>query len=113
MYGDLWREAGSISSRLKERPEQLKALGKALAEAERAYRVALRKEMLGLRASGLPASMVADVARGEKGVADLKCVRDCAEAVYKTEGEAINVDKLRLRLLDAQMQREWTSGGMA
>ena len=85
----------------------MQSSGVTLAQNERDYRVALRTEMLALRADGMPASMVGDVARGTPNVAELKLRRDCSEAVYKASQEAINVHKLQLRIIDAQINREW------
>ncbi len=36
--------------------------------------------------------------------------RDCSEAIYKASQEAINVIKLRIRMVDAQITRIWNSG---
>ena len=56
-------------------------------------------------------TLIDDVAKGDEDIADLRCKRDCSEAVYKACQEAINLDKLRIRILDKQADREWSSGG--
>jgi hypothetical protein len=53
----------------------------ALAEAERAYRQELATRILTLRADGLPATVCADVARGERKCSDLRYARDVAAGV--------------------------------
>ena len=83
--------------------------GKALAEAERAYRVALASKILTLRDGGYPATLIGDLARGDSEVAKLKFDRDCAEVVYDSSREAINVYKKAIDVLREQIDREWRS----
>lgn len=104
---DLW---GQIEDRMRLSELALRELGPratAYAEAEKAYRVKLADTMLRLKAEGTAATMVGDLARGDKEVARLKVARDCAEALYKAAAEGINVYKLEARLLDNQLAREW------
>lgn len=44
-------------------------------------------------------------------IAEKKQLHDCAEALYKASGEAIIALKLRIKTVDADIQRTWTSGG--
>lgn len=88
---------------------QLGKRGAAAAEAERIYKIALAKKILEERANGIPATIVSDVCRGNPEIAKLRFQRDCAEVVYKSAIEAINSYKLQIRILDNQIQREWTN----
>lgn len=81
--------------------------GKAYAEAEQAYRVALAQKILLLRDAGFPATLIGDLARGDREVARLKLERDCAESVYDSAKEAINVYKKQIDVLREQIDREW------
>lgn len=81
--------------------------GKAYADAEKAYRVALADTILRFKADGYPATLVGDLARGDKEVSRLKVARDCAEALYKAAFEAVNYYKLEARLIENQIAREW------
>jgi hypothetical protein len=56
---------------------------KGYAEAERAYRLALASKITELRASGESVTLAADLARGDKRVADLRMARDIAEGVVE------------------------------
>lgn len=56
---------------------------RALAEAERQYRMALAQEILAAHADGKAWTVSPDLARGEKRVADLRYARDVAEGVLK------------------------------
>lgn len=53
------------------------------AEAERAYRLALAKEITRLRANSVAATLTADLARGDELVAKLRYDRDVAAGVVE------------------------------
>lgn len=110
MIPDLWREGREYMERLDEELERCRTSGAALAENERDYRAALARETLRLRAEGVPVTVIGDVARGDPLIADLRCARDCSEAVYRASQESINVLKLKLRVVNDEMGREWHSG---
>lgn len=77
----------------------------ALAEAD--YRSELAKRMLERKTEGIAATILSDICRGEPDIANLKFQRDCAEAKYKAALEAVNVYKLKIKSLEAQIEREW------
>lgn len=80
--------ANAASAQQKGAETQLRDAAKDLAAKERAYRVALAQEITRLRASGLAASACADVARGDKTVADLRYARDVAQGVLDAAQQA-------------------------
>nr|DAV56307.1 MAG TPA: hypothetical protein [Caudoviricetes sp.] len=109
MIADLWTD---IQRRLDLLDVSLKEVGKRGAEyaqAEADYRAALAKKILELRADGMPVTITPDIARGTKHIASLKLDRDCKEALYKAALESINVYKLQIKVLEAQMDREYRS----
>lgn len=81
--------------------------GRILAQADRDYRVALRKEILLLREFKTPVSVISDLCRGKEDIAELRFKRDVAETIYNTNLEAINAWKLQIRILENQIGREW------
>lgn len=87
--------------------KQLRRSGTEYAEAERAYKVLLRQECLKLRDEGMAIGMIDKTCFGIQSVADARFKRDVAEVVYKANLEAINSIKLQMRLIEAQLQREW------
>ena len=90
----------------------IRALGKRgnlYAEAERDYRCALSKKILVERDKGTTVTIITDVCKGDSEIAELRFKRDCAEVSYKAALEAINSYKLQIRILDAQIEREWHS----
>lgn len=108
---ELIQEIGAKSSLLDAAVKQLGVRGKAYAQAERDYKVALAKRIMQEREKGTPVTIISDVCRGDSEIARLRFERDCAEVVYKSAMEAIASIKLQIRILDSQVNREYYSGG--
>lgn len=107
---DLINAVGEKTALLDAAIRQLGKRGQAYAEAESNYRMALSKAILEERANGTPVTIISDVCKGKSDIAKLRFQRDCAEVVYKSAMEAINSYKLQIRIMDAQIEREWHSG---
>ncbi len=109
---DLYERLDDLTDRLMEELEVCRTSGCQYAENEAEYRRALRVAILGERAKGTPVTITSDLCRGLPEISELKCRRDCSEAIYKASQEAINVYKLRIRMVDAEIARVWASGGV-
>lgn len=107
MAADLIQEVGAKSALLDTAIRQLGIRGRAYAQAERDYRLAMRKKILEERANGTPVTIISDLCRGDPDVAKLRFERDTALTVYESAKEAIQTYKLQIRILDAQIEREW------
>lgn len=107
MAEDLIQEVGAKSALLDAAIKQLGIRGKAYAQAEHDYRVAMRKKVLEERAKGTPVTIISDLCRGDPDVARLRLDRDIALTVYESAKEAIAGYKLQIRIIDAQIEREW------
>lgn len=107
MYG----EREQLFDQLMQELEALRRTGQQFAENEAEYRKALRIAILEERSKGTPVTVISDLCRGRPDIAEKKQLRDCAEALYKASGEAIMAIKLRIKTVDADIQRTWTSGG--
>lgn len=107
MAADLIQEVGAKSALLDTAIRQLGIRGRAYAQAEHDYRVAMRKKILEERANGTPVTIISDLCRGDPDVAKLRIERDIALTVYESAKEAIQTYKLQIRILDAQIEREW------
>ena len=90
---------------------KLRDNGVKLAEAERDYKMTLRKEALKLRAGDTPVTLINSIIYGVPEVADKRFNRDVAEANYKANQEHINIVKLQLRILENQLNREYGVAG--
>ena len=102
---DLVNDLQSLTISLVQAVHDMASHGKKYAEAEKAYKVRLMQETLKLRDAGMPVTIIDKVVMGM--VADERCERDIAEAFYKTSMENVNAIKLRIRVLDNQISREW------
>ena len=106
MY-DLYAELQEKTRQLDMSVKSLRKSGTQYAEAERDYKVLLRTECLKLRDEGMAIGMIDKTCYGIPSVAEARFKRDVAEAVYKANLEAINSIKLQIRLIEAQLSREW------
>lgn len=91
--------------------KSLKRTGHARAETERDYKVLLRQECLKLRDSGTAIGMIELTCYGIPSVAEARFNRDVADTNYTANLEAINFYKLKCRLLDNQINREYGMAG--
>lgn len=82
-----------------------RGIEKAMAEAE--YQTVKNRRVLELKAEGFSASMIQMTIKGDDKVNDKLFARDCADVLYESAREALNVYKLDARLLEAQISREW------
>ena len=104
---ELIQELQSKTKQLEMSVRQLRKSGTDYAQAERDYKVLLRTECLKLRDSGMAIGLIDKTCYGIPSVAEARFKRDVAEAVYKANQESINSIKLQMRLLEAQIAREW------
>ena len=109
---DLYRKRDELEDMLMSENDTFRRSGILFAENLAEYRKAVRVETLKERANGTPVTVTSDLVRGIPYVADLKQASMSAEAVYKSSQEAINILKIRLRIVEAEIQRAWTSGGI-
>lgn len=106
---DLYNELQKLIAQLDFSIKELRGNGIALAKAERDYKVLLRQEVLKLRDDGTAVGVIDKICYGIPSIAEKRFERDCADSVYKANQEAINTLKLRIRILDSQLQREWSN----
>lgn len=109
---DLYAELDELTDRLERELETCRTSGCALARNEAEYKRQLRLAILAERQRGTPVTVIGDLCRGRDDIAELRCQRDCSEAIYRASQEAINVIKLRIRMVDAQITRVWNSGNV-
>ncbi len=107
---DLYEEITKLTNQLDISVKQLRKSGTEYADAEQRYKITLREEALKLRAEeNMPVTLINQIIYGVPEVARLRFERDVKEAVYEANKEAINSIKLKLRILEGQLQREWSA----
>lgn len=104
---DLYEEIQKLMEELTLSIGRLRKNGVALAEAERDYKVSLCKKALLMKAEGTPVTFINTIIYGIGEVADMRLKRDIEQANLEANKEHINATKLKLRLLEAQLEREW------
>lgn len=107
---DLINDIQMLMEELTISIKKLRHTGQALAEAERDYKITLRQEALKLRIEkDMPVTLINQIIFGVPEVAEKRYKRDIAETIYNTNQEHINATKLKLRLLESQLNREWSN----
>ena len=105
---DLYSELQTKTAQLELSVKELRKNGTAYAQAEKDYKILLRQECLKLRDAGMAIGMIDKTCYGIPAVAEARFKRDVAETIYKANQEAINSIKLEMRLIEGQLQREWS-----
>ena len=107
---DLINDIQMLMDELTLSIKKLAKTGQALAEAEKDYKITLRQEALKLRVEkDMPVTLINQIIYGVPDVAEKRFKRDIAETMYNTNQEHINATKLKLRLLESQLNREWSN----
>lgn len=104
---DLVNELNNLSNKLSLSIKSLIKTGKDYAKAYTDYRVALAKELVRLKDDGMAVTIAYDVARGKPEIAKLKFNEIANEAVYKANLESINAVKLKIKIIQNQIDKEW------
>lgn len=105
---DLVQEIMMLQQKLTTSIRALANNGKALAQAEMDYKICLRQNALKLRDEGTPVTLINQVIYGIPEVADKRFKRDIAETMRDVAQENINAIKLQMRLLNDQLNKEWS-----
>ncbi len=57
----------------------------------------------------MPVTIIGDICRGDEQIADMKCARDSSQAMHDASRELINALKLRIRVLQSSIDKEWAN----
>jgi hypothetical protein len=106
---DLYLEIQNKINELNVSLKKLRETGTAYAEAERDYKLLLRKEILKLRDEGQAIGVITLICYGIPSVAEARFKRDVAETIYQANQEAIQTIKLQIRIMENQLEREWNN----
>ena len=105
---ELFTERDHLSKELSGSINMMADYGQRYAKAEADYKVELAKTALKLKDDGMKATMIGIVIHGTGNVPKLRMDRDIAEVMYRTSQEKIQSLKLQLRIVEAQIEREWS-----
>ena len=104
---ELYQELMRLDRQLTASIKALKANGVKAAQSESDYQVAKATEALLLKDSGMSVGLIDLTVRGRRNVAEKRLQRDIDKVTYQANLEHINAVKLQIRVLDAQIEREW------
>lgn len=108
MGNDLINDINNKITYLETSIRTLAENGKNYAKAYTEYRIALAQELAKLKAEGYAITLAGDIARGKPEIARLKYKEIANEAIYKANLESINAIKLTIKIIENQIDREWT-----
>lgn len=103
----MWEEIEQAMIDLETCVSEYKKYNKDYAMKEKKYRILLSQRLTALRAAGEKVTHLADIARGQEDIAQLRFDRDIAEGLKKSAEEGINYYKIKIRVLEGQLNREW------
>lgn len=106
---DLVNELNNLINKLDISVKSLRKTGSDYAKAYTEYRVALAKELMILKEEGYAITLAGDIARGKPEIAKLKFKEISSEAIYKASQESINALKLQIKIMQEQINKEWTN----
>lgn len=106
---DLVSQIEKLMEELSISIKELRKSGESLAQKERDYKVSLTQEITRLKADKYPATLISQMIYGIEPVATKRFDRDMAQAKYTANQEHINVTKLKLRIVESQLNREWSN----
>lgn len=101
-----------LNKKLKDLDVAIKSLrttGSDYGEAYTNYRIALAKELMKLKDEGYAITLAGDIARGKPEIARLKFKEISTEAIYKANLESINATKLAIKIIQEQINKEYSS----
>jgi len=107
---DLMDQMARLNTELTSSIKLLRKNGDALAEAERDYQIAKSQTVLRMKEQGCTITEIGLSIKGKEGVAEKMFKRDVAQVMYDANKEHINVVKLQLRIIESQIEREWSNG---
>jgi len=104
---DLMRDMSTARKTLNECLIFYKNNGRALADAEYKYRIALRKEVFRLHVEDSVAwTACQDLARGDEAVAKLRLERDIRKSDYESCYEKILALKMEIKIIENEVNAE-------
>jgi hypothetical protein len=94
---EIIQEMRNVKTRMDKVIIEVYKQAKAKDKAEREYRIALAQEILKLKAEGIQATLIPDIARGN--TADLKLARDSSKSLYDSARDSMETLRVEASML--------------
>lgn len=102
-----YAELMELLERAERGVQDMRDTGCQYAQNRQEYEVAKARRTLEERAKGTAVTLIPLIVQGYEDVSEARMRKDASEALYAAAKEAVNVAKLKARIIDAQIQREW------
>lgn len=106
---DLYVEEQQLRAKLDEYIEEYRRCGIEHAKRDREYYILKAQKTLELKDDGMPATVISQVIKGVGSVAEAREKMLVAEVMTRAALEAVLSAKLQLKLVDSQLQREYST----
>ena len=106
---DLYAEERELRSRLDRFIKEYRELGAEHARRDREYYTAKAAKTLELRDQGMPVTVISQVVKGLSPVAEARERMLVSETMARAALEAVMSTKLQIKLVDSQLQREYSN----
>lgn len=111
MSVELYQELRELERLLDLALKEAVARGRSMTAAEAHYYTVKDMRVRELMDENKSATIINMIIKGEPGVNEALHEYRNMEVEYKNACEAINVYKLRMRIIESQIEREWTQAG--
>lgn len=106
---DLYNELQDKTKQLDVAIRQLRKSATEYAEADRRYYITKTEQCIKLKEAGNPVTYISLIIKGIKIVAEERFKMIIAEELLNANKEAIYSLKLQMKLLESQIEREWSA----
>lgn len=107
---DLMKTMNDLNEELSTSMRYLRQNGNEFAKAENRYQIIKAQHVLMMKDAGATMTEIQLSIKGQAEVAQAMLERDIAKVKYEANQEHINTVKLRMRVVDNQINREWNNG---
>lgn len=102
-----YAELMELMERAEQGVQDMRETGCQYARNRQAYEVAKARRTLEELMKGTRVTVIPALVQGYADVSEARMLKDSAEALYAAAKESVNVAKLKARIVQAQIDREW------
>ena len=102
-----YAELMELMERAERGVQDMRETGCQYAVNRQAYETAKARRTLEERMKGTPVTVIPAIVQGYEDVSEARMLKDASEALYAAAKESVNVAKLKARIVEAQINREW------
>ena len=102
-----YAELMELMERAERGVQDMRETGCQFARNRQAYEIAKARRTLEEYMKGTRVTVIPSLVQGYDDVNEARMLKDSAEALYAAAKEAVNVAKLKARIVEAQINREW------